>query len=385
MIDSFQSRQPRTSIRFLAMLGTFLMLPVFALPVGDRFATPRSGRQFVFPRDHGSHPEFRIEWWYVTGHLFTAEKQRFGFQATFFRRSGEGPDNSEPNTNFSNDQFFLAHMALLDVTSGTFLHQERINRSGWDASASTETLDLTNGNWSLRRDATARTPDTMILAGTIRGEAAFNLTLTPQKPLVVFGENGVSRKGENPSAASHYLTWSRLAVAGSLRTGEASRAVTGSAWMDHEISSSQLSDNQAGWDWACLQLDDGREIMAYRMRRTDGSTDPFSTLAWIEKDGRVKHIAPPAFRWETTGTWTSPATDAAYPTRVRLVAPDPSTGTEVSYTIDPLADAQELTGALGGVTYWEGACRVRDAAGNECGRAFLELTGYAGDLSKQLK
>lgn len=349
------------------------------------FAVPEAGRTFQFPRDHGSHPEFRIEWWYVTGHLFTAEKKRYGFQATFFRRATDLPAQTAGGGNFDSSQLYLAHMALLDAATGKFLHQERLNRGGWDAGASTETLDVHNGNWRLAFVPGASAPDTMALTGTIRGEAGFSLTLTPEKPLVIFGENGVSRKGSSPSAASHYLTWTRLAVKGSLRTGSETAEVTGSAWMDHEISSSQLTEDQAGWDWACLQLDDGRDIMAYRMRRKDGSMDPFSTLAWVDAAGKTQHTAPPAFRWEALATWTSPASKAAYPVRVRLTAPDPVTGRDAVYTLEPLAEAQELTGAIAGITYWEGACRVRDAAGRECGRAFLELAGYAGDLTSQLK
>lgn len=352
---------------------------------GVRFTTARPGKQFTFPRDHGSHPDFRIEWWYITGHLFTADKSRYGFQATFFRRASEIPPDAKEAPEFSSGQLYLAHMALLDVKTGRFIHQERINRGGWDAQASEQTLDVRNGNWSLRFAGAGQPPDTMLLEGSIRGEAAFTLTLTPQKPLVIFGKDGVSRKGAEETAASHYLTWPRLAVSGSLRTGEASVPVTGSAWMDHEMSSSQLSEGQAGWDWASLQLDDGRDVMAYRMRRTDGTTDPYSTLAWISREGAVQHVAPPAFRWEVTGTWKSPASGANYPVRVRISAPDPVTGQEVSWQLEPLAENQELTGALGGVTYWEGACRVLNSDGVECGRAFLELTGHAGDLSRQLK
>jgi predicted secreted hydrolase len=369
---------------FQTLAALFLLVPPLSKTTPDGFAVPQPGNHFTFPRDHGSHPDFRIEWWYVTGHLFTENQKRYGFQATFFRRAVLAKDPAVKES-FAAAPLYLAHMALLDVESGTFLNQERLNRSGWDATSSPETLDLRNGNWSLRFVKDAPVADTMELRGSIRGEASFTLTLSPQKPLVVFGEDGVSRKGDSPTAASYYLTWPRLAITGSLQTGTERRTVTGSAWMDHEISSGQLSAGQAGWDWACLQLDDGRDIMAYRMRRTDGSTDPFSTLAWIDKEGRVKHVAPGPFRWETVDSWTSPRTKAVYPVQVEITAPDPATGQETSFRLEPLAKEQELSGALGGVTYWEGACRVRNAAGKECGRAFLELTGYAGDLGSRLR
>jgi predicted secreted hydrolase len=369
----------------LCSLGVlFSLVPPLAKTTVDGFAVPQPGHAFVFPKDHGAHADFRIEWWYVTGHLFTKDQKRYGFQATFFRRAGVAKDPAERRS-FASSPLYLAHMALLNAESGEFLHQERLNRSGWDAAAAADTLDLRNGNWSLRFAKEAAVADTMELRGSIRGDASFTLTLTPQKPLVVFGEDGVSRKGESATAASYYLTWPRLAVSGSLQTGTERREVTGSAWMDHEISSGQLSPGQAGWDWACLQLDDGRDLMAYRMRLADGATDAFSTLAWIDKEGHVKHIAPGPFRWETLDTWISPKTKAVYPVEVKITAPDPVTGKEVSFQLEPLAREQELSGALGGVTYWEGACRIRDAAGRECGRAFLELTGYAGDLGARLR
>lgn len=372
------------SLLHLSTAASLLLSPVPA-PAAESFAVPQAGKSFNFPRDHGSHPEFRIEWWYVTGHLFSREQKRYGFQATFFRRATLALPSGTPPETFSNSQVYLAHMALLDASTGTFLHQERLNRAGWDAVSSPETLDIRNGNWTLQLSPGAKTAGTMTLSGSIRGEAAFSLTLTPAKPLVIFGENGVSRKGSSASAASHYLTWPRLSVAGALRTGTDTREVTGSAWMDHEISSSQLAADQAGWDWASLQLDDGREIMAYRMRKKDGTMDPFSTLAWIDAAGRARHVAPPAFRWETGKTWTSPASRAAYPIRPRITAPDPVTGKDVTYTLEPLAENQELDGGLPGLTYWEGACRVLNADGRDCGRAFLELAGYAGDLSAHLK
>lgn len=351
----------------------------------DGFAVPQAGRRFVFPRDHGSHPDFRIEWWYVTGHLFTAETpaRRLGFQATFFRQAAPRATAADANPAFGTDHVFLAHMALVDVQTGTFLHQERLNRAGWDAAAATETLDLRNGDWSLRLadPADASLTPTLVLRGGIDAEAAFALTLRATKPLVVFGEDGVSRKGADPTAASHYLTFTRLATEGTLtrRTerGTTTVRVTGEAWMDHEISSSQLSAGQVGWDWLSVHLQDGREVMLYRLRRRDGGADPASTLTWVDRAGATTRAA---FTWEVTERWRSPATGAEYPARIRVTTTDPATGATVTLAVEPLAAAQELPGTLGGIPYWEGACRVRDAAGREIGSAYLELTGYAKEL-----
>ncbi len=349
----------------------------------DGFAIPQPGRRFEFPRDHGSHPDFKIEWWYVTGHLESADGRKFGFQATFFQNAGPTPNPVRTTNAFGHAPIHLAHVALLDAKTGSFLHQARLNRTGWDADSSRETLDVHNGNWSLRLadPATGR----MELAGSVAGEGSFRLELTPSKPLVVFGTNGVSRKGSDPSAASHYLTFPRLAAKGEATVGTERIAVTGLAWMDHEISSSQLDANQAGWDWACVQLDDGRDLMAYRMRRTDGTTDAHSTLAWVARDGTVRHFGPDQFGWEPRGYWKSPTTGARYPNRVRITAPAFGTEPARDLYLEPLAEAQELTDALGGVAYWEGACRVLDAAGKPVGKAYLELAGYVGKLADRFK
>ena len=344
------------------------------LVTADGFAVPRPGKVFSFPRDHGSHPEFKLEWWYVTGYLFKdgsegAAGRRFGFQATFFRQAA--PDKSM--------QLHLAHMAIIDVATGNFLHQERLNRAGWDAGSAVETLDVQQGNWSLRLSdpAAVAGAERMELRGGVQAEAALALTLTPVKPLVVFGENGVSRKGAAPTAASYYLTFSRLRAEGEVTLGAETFAVRGEAWMDHEISSSQLDTNQVGWDWVSVQFRDGRELMMYRLRTRDGGADPASSLTWVDAAGTpVKQ----KFLWEVLDTWKSPATGAVYPARVAIATTDPVTGAAVRYTVEPLARDQELAGRLGGIAYWEGACRVRDAAGKEVGSAYMELTGYAAEL-----
>ena len=227
--------------------------------------------------------------------------------------------------------------------------------------------------------------ETLRLRGTLRSEASFDLELFPRKPLVVFGADGVSRKGQSDTPVSYYLTFSRLAVSGRLEWGTETMAVTGQAWMDHEISSSQLAEDQVGWDWASLQLDDGREVMAYRMRLKDGGTDRFSTLAWVDRDGAVRHFPATEFTWTTTGTWRSPRSGAVYPLPVILNCPDPDTGERASFTLEPLALDQELDGAVGGIAYWEGACRVLDSRGQPVGVGFVELTGYTGDLAARFQ
>ncbi len=354
----------------------------------EGFAIPQANRQFAFPRDHGSHPEFAIEWWYVTGHLVTTDQAQFGFQATFFRRAlvrPGVPDNSPPPT-FGNDQIYLAHMALVDRASGVFRSQERLNRAGWDAGAARNTLDVRNGNWSLRlspEKSAGAGKEVFELQSTVGADAALMLTLTPKKPLVIFGTNGVSRKAAEASASSHYLTYSRLSASGRLMLDGTSRDVSGEAWMDHEFSSSQLGEGQIGWDWLSLQLFDGRELMAYRMRRTDGSTDPYSTVAWNDGQGVVRQIGPNDFTWTVQQRWHSRVTGADYPSLVQLVAKNPATGKPETFIVQPMVADQELSGKVGGVAYWEGACRVWDENKKEIGRAYMELTGYGESLKEK--
>lgn len=373
--------------QLFVVLGTLLTLSApgqaeNAIFDAAGYRLPTAHHQFEFPRDHGSHPEFRIEWWYITGHVVADGRSRpYGFQATFFRvalapdAGHAGPD--ELGTN----QLYMAHMALADPESGRFLHEERLNRDGWDAYAREGDLDLRNGNWSLRRIAERR----IHLKGTVRGSVSLDLTLDAAKPLVTFGENGLSRKGAEPSAASWYLTFPRLAVTGRVMVNGLEQDVTGEAWMDHEISSSQLGEQQVGWDWASLRFQDGREVMVYIMRTTEGTPDPFSTLAWIDTEGNVTHVGPDAFQWNPRRRWTSSETGAKYPIDVDLTMTDPASGQPTTVRLRPLMDNQEMVGHLGGVSYWEAACEILDIKGDVIGQAYMELTGYAKALGDVLR
>jgi predicted secreted hydrolase len=348
-----------------------LILMVSVAFAEEKFAIPQPGYAFEFPRDHGSHPEFRIEWWYITGHLFSESKLRFGFQATFFRiRQSEGET-----------ELHMAHMAVSDPASGRFLHEERLNRTGWDAYAKVGDLDLRNGNWTLKLGDSGA----MSLVGSVQAKAGLSLELKPGKGHVIFGENGVSRKGGGESSASYYITFPRLEVSGVLRMDGEDVAVSGMAWMDHEISSSQLDRNQVGWDWIQIQFKDGREMMAFVLREKDGKMSPFSTVNWVDESGTIVVQKADAFSWEPGGDWTSAETGAVYPTSPTIRARDPKTGSAILLVNRPTMKAQEMTGKIGGVSYWEGAGDVIDGAGNVVGTSFLELTGYVGDLGEKLR
>ena len=367
----------------LSGLLAFILLPLQAAEPADHFTIPQEGYHFSFPRDYGSHDDFKIEWWYITGHLFTKEGERFGFESTFFRTAlfPDSRDNLKTNDHFDKQTIFFADMALLDVKRQTFLFQRRWNRRGWDASASSKKLDLHNGNWSLWMDDPPL--EIIHLSASVLGDASFQLTFKPLKPLVIFGKNSVSRKGEEKTALSYYMTFPRLHVEGTLMIGNQEKKVDGEAWMDHEISSSQLASNQVGWDWCSLQLKDGREIMAYRIRRSDGTQDPCSSLTWVDQKGTLTRYLGKEFSIDSLSTWKSPRTKIRYPMGIRLCTEDPETKKMTVFFLLPLTKNQELVGS-GGLSYWEGACRVLNSHQEEVGSAFLELTGYDRGFQKNI-
>ncbi|MEM9281245.1 MAG: carotenoid 1,2-hydratase [Verrucomicrobiota bacterium] len=343
------------------------------------WSIPSREYEITFPKDHGSHPDFKIEWWYITGHLFH-DKRRFGFQATFFRL-GQQPGSGKAGELFGGEHFYMAHMGLSDPENDSFLHEERLNREGWDAGALVGDLNVFNGNWSLRRNGKK-----MELIGSVRSDASFELTMSPEKGPVIFGEDGISRKGPEGTAASYYITFPRIEVSGTLRLGDQTLEVSGEAWMDHEISSSQLDRNQVGWDWACLQFFDGREIMGYVLRTDDGGASDYSKLVWISEKGELTHLTLDDYDWDHDGDWRSPDTNAVYPVSPGIEVQDPEKGMVRKFRLRPTMKAQEMAGGVGGVSYWEGACDVIDeVTGELVGRAFLEMTGYADDIAEKLR
>lgn len=385
-----QIRRSLNRPAFWACLLCVLSLPLY-LSGADRprtddgFLIPSNPQALVFPGAHGSHPEFRLEWWYLTGHLYTEDDRRFGFQATFFRRAREGGHDSVRRVAsgaFGHGQIYLAHMALFDSKSGRHFGAERLNREGWDAGADEDGLLVWNGNWNLRMTDNAQRH--MRLFGDIDGHASLSLELQPLKPKVLFGQDGISLKGNLPTSRSYYITFSRIHAEGTIVLGEDTLPVTGTAWMDHEISSGQLAPGQVGWDWTAIQLDDGREIMAFRLRRKDGSADPYSYLAWIDQEGSLTHALWGDWEWQADGYWKSPHSGASYPLDITVVTVDPASGEPVRLHLQPLDRDQELKGPLSGISYWEGACRVLDDSGREIGSAYVELTGYSEDMGGRL-
>jgi predicted secreted hydrolase len=208
---------------------------------------------------------------------------------------------------------------------------------------------------------------------------ALSLIATPKKPAVLQGENGYSRKGDDPTNASMYYSMTRLGVVGVLAIDGAPVEVEGEAWMDHEFGTSQLGKGEVGWDWFSLQLANNEELMLYGLRRADGSYDPNARGAYVRRDGTKVALAPKDYTIEVLERWTSPTSKATYPAKWKIAIP--SLGFEGIVT--PYVADQELhTENTARVTYWEGAASVEAKLNGQAvgGEGYVELTGYAGAL-----
>ena len=321
------------------------------------------GRTLEFPRDAGSHPGHRIEWWYVTGELET-RRGPMGFQVTFFRV--RNPDADANPSRFSPRELLFAHAALADPARGRLRHDQRSARAipGLVEARAGETA-VRIDDWRLERDAGAYR--TRIDAHGF----ALDLAMTPTQPVLLQGERGFSRKAVGDGAASYYYSEPHLDVVGRVRSAGESLEVKGRAWLDHEWSSRLLADDAMGWDWLGVNLDGGGALMVFRIRGRDGA--PVWANATLRMPGAAPvAIAREAVRFMPRREWRSPRTGTVYPVAMDIEVAGRT------WRVDPLMDDQELDArASTGNLYWEGAVRVEGANG-ERGRGYLELTGYAG-------
>jgi predicted secreted hydrolase len=347
----------------VAVLTSACCLLPSAFASDFRLALP--GYEFQFPRDHGSHPDYRTEWWYYTGHLRTASGKRYGFEVTFFRvamTAGESRVSA-----WDLQQVMPAHFAITDVGAKQFRFYEKLNRgSAFTADAAEGKLDVFNEGWRV----TAK-PDGSWHLVAAEGKDAIDLTLRSRKAPAVHGDNGVSVKAAGKGYASHYYSMTRLEVAGTVNGERA----TGQAWMDHEFGSSALRENQQGWDWFSIQLDNDAELMLYIIRRTDGTPDVTSSGSLITSDGNVLPIRRDQMRVTPLSTWKSPKSGGAYPMGWRVEVPP----FRINLTLQPLLKEQELvTKGSTRVTYWEGAVGATGSFGGVAvsGDGYVEMTGY---------
>ncbi len=331
-------------------------------PVFPAYPEVRPDAVLTFPADHGAHPDFRNEWWYITGWLDGEDGRASGFQVTFFRTRPH-TDQRNPSA-FAPKQILFAHAALSDPSVGRLLHDQRAARSGFGvAESSTADTAIVLDDWTLTRDS-----DNRFHTKVPGKDFTLDLTFTPTQPILLQGENGYSRKGPFPAQGSHYYSLPHLKVSGTVQRAGRSVRVTGTAWLDREWSSTLLDPRAVGWDWVGLNLDDGGTLMAFQIRDADGRA-LWAGGAFRSPSGTLTRLKPEDVRFSERRRWRSPRTGTDYP--VERVLSVRLQGGERTWHIAPLFDDQELDsrGAAGPV-YWEGAVRV------EGGRGYLELTGY---------
>ena len=368
---TYRQNAPRHRVHLLSSLifallssvaSVLSVLSAFPALASQEFPPVTPGRALEFPRDAGSHPEYRIEWWYVTGHL-ESKRGPMGFQVTFFRlRNRDAEDNP---SRFSPRQLLFAHAALADPSKGRLLHDQRSARALADlVEAKIGETDIRIDDWSLKREA-------KMYRARIEAEAfSLDLTMSATQPVMLQGDRGLSRKGPVRTQASYYYSEPQLQVGGRVKAGNETLEVQGVAWLDHEWSSELLPSAAVGWDWLGVNLDGGGALMAFRIRAKDGAP-LWASATYRAPRGSPVVLGPDAVRFTSRRTWKSPRTATPYPVAMEIEAG----GT--TWRVEPLMDDQELDArASTGTLYWEGAVRVEGANGAR-GRGYLELTGYA--------
>jgi predicted secreted hydrolase len=335
------------------------------------FARASEPREFTFPADHGSHDAFRTEWWYVTGNVADPSGREFGFQFTIFRYalSPAAPDLSSA---WATNQIYMGHFTLTDVGGERFEAHERFERSALGlAGASTQAFGVWLRDWTLESVGEGSGFPMRVRAS--EEEIAIDLTLSEGKGPVLHGEGGLSQKSPEPGNASYYYSHTRVPTAGVVVGGGDTLSVSGLSWLDREWSTSALAEDQAGWDWFALQLDNGWELMAYQLRTLAGNAHPSSYAVAIDPSGeKVELDWSQDVLLEPTGEWPSPVDGTVYPSGWRLrVLP---LGWDLA--VEPRLRGQELNLT---VRYWEGAVRVVGTAEGGApiqGKGYVELTGY---------
>ena len=358
----------RRSILLAGALGWPLAGTSLAAPPPDSALRRRT---LVFPRDHGAHPELRTEWWYVTGQARTpgAGGREFGFQVTFFRTRVDATQSMQ--SSFAARQLVFAHAAITDVQGRKLWHDQRIAREGFGAAgADVRDAALTLRDWSLKR----RAADGAWLARLPGGDFSLDLVFEPTQPLLLQGDQGLSRKGPDPEQASYYYSVPQLAARGQITLKRHRLDVTGQAWLDHEWSEALLHPDAQGWDWIGMNFADGSALTAFRLRSKTGRA-LWDGGSFRPRAGGVYVFSPGEVVFSPQRVWKSPMSLASYP--VEWIVRTPAD----FYTVRAVLDNQELDSrASTGAIYWEGLSELRDSNGRLAGHGYLEMTGYAQPL-----
>jgi predicted secreted hydrolase len=325
-----------------------------------------AGHRIEFPRDEGSHPQFRTEWWYVTGWLEREGEGPLGFQITFFRTR---PGNDEDNpSRFAARQLLFAHLAISDPARGVLLRDQKSAREGFGLAAAAEgTVDVHIDDWFMRKEGERY----HVVAAAQR--FGIDLEFVSTQPPLLQGEEGFSQKGPHPSSASYYYSLPQLQTSGRVMIDGRAYAVRGKAWFDHEWASEIMDQAAHGWDWIGLNLDDGGALMSLRMRDAQGR-QYWAAATWrtgpAAGEVRTTYSAQ-QIEWQPLRYWLSPRTGVRYPVEWRVTIGGRT------LLLRPMFDDQENdTRDSTGTIYWEGAVRAFDESGRPIGRGYLELTGY---------
>ncbi len=360
---------PSAEVQNPVVTATTIVTPT----IQSGFVIADGSRPLTFPTDFGAHPDFHTEWWYYTGNLQTPEGQHFGFELTIFRVSLLPPTANIPNdSNWSSRDIYFAHFAVSDSGADNFYAFQRYSRPGPGlAGAQAAPYHVWLEDWNI----TEQSPGMYRLQAE-QGDIALDLTLTDEMGVVLNGENGYSRKGQNPTNASYYYSQPRLHADGSVQINGATYAVSGLAWNDHEFSSGVLDQNQIGWDWFSLQFEDGRALMLFQLRERGGGISDSASGTYVAADGTWQPLHKSNFEVTVLDQWHSPHTQGVYPSSWKLQLNKPNCVLQAK----PWMADQEVN--FPPVTYWEGAVHFEGICNGApvSGNGYIELTGYAGNL-----
>lgn len=363
----------------ILLIATLLIATATTAAEAPTWKQAAPGYAWSFPRDLAAHPDYKTEWWYLTGHLDPTDGgESLAFQLTFFRVGLATDPPAAGRSDWAAGDLVMAHAAVTDPLTG-HVFSEVTRRAvpflgGFGAPGDSTVAWCrapagTDATWSL-----VWTGDRWRLsARDDRQGLRYDLVCRPTKPRVFHGDGGYSPKNADGSAGSLYFSATRLSVEGEVLRGQELVRVGGEAWLDREIFTSTLASDQKGWDWAALQLDDGRELMLYRLRGKEGGND-FSLGTLVEADGRSRTLTADQWEWTPGRTWTSPRTGSRYPVEWTLRVP----AADLDLKLEAVIPEQENVSEQTGIHYWEGAVRVRGSEGatGNVGRGFIELTGY---------
>lgn len=329
------------------------------------FARALEPRQFSFPADHAAHPDFRNEWWYVTGNVQDASGKQFGYQVTLFRIALTPTVPSNPST-WATNQMWMAHVALTDLAGQQHLYEQRFARGAAGlAGQSTQPFRVWLEDWQILGQANGQFPWSIQVKAQ---DFSLNLTLSPTKPVLLQGNQGLSQKSSEAGNASYYYSFTRLETTGTLHYQDKDWQLAGWSWLDREWSTSALGADQAGWDWFSLQLDDGQDLMFYRMRKTSGEADAaHSQGKLVLTNGSSKTLSLKDVQLTPLDYWQAPI-GARYPIAWDLKMDAQHWRVEAN-----VPDQLMQTSVL----YWEGSVRVVEAnTGQVLGMGYLEMSGY---------